>query len=453
MLSKEQKGRNPILPLDLHIPDGEAHVMPDGKLYIYGSMDLLEDEYCSDQYQVVSTADMVEWEIHPVSIRSRDIVWRENIDIGSYPDFYQEPMTPLLSSILEGGYVPADPYAESEKLGEEKPPTQEGKLLYAPDAIYYNGLYYLYFCMSDSSEGVAISKWPQGPFTDAIKLPCRGIDPAIFIDDDGQAYYYWGQFYGHAVKLNKDMVSFEQKDVKNWVLTEAEHYFHEGSSMRKIGDTYYAVYANMERGRPTSIGYSTSKSPLGPFEYKGIIVDNAKCDPESWNNHGSIECFNGQWYVFYHRSSRRGRQHRRLCIEPIEVLEDGTIPEVLMTSQGPGKPFALGESIMGYQACELEGAVYIGVHEKYKEALIGMRQGDAARFRYVESERAFTKIQIECEGSGQIEVLLDQSTVGVYEIIEGIQQESIFVAEPGRYQLTLQCVYGSEICINRVELN
>ena len=119
--------------------------------------------------------------------------------------------------------------------------------------------------------------------------------------------------------MNEDMVSFQSEDVVDDLVTEEEHFFHEGSSMRKIGDTYYYVYADMERGKPTSLGYSTSKSPLGPFTYQGIIIDNDGCDPASWNNHGSIECVNGQWYVFYHRCSRGVQQHRRLCIEPITI--------------------------------------------------------------------------------------------------------------------------------------
>ena len=109
--------------------------------------------------------------------------------------------------------------------------------------------------------------------------------------------------------------------------------------MRKIGDTYYYIFADVERGRPTALGYATSDSPLGPFTYRGIIIDNADCDPDSWNNHGSIACFNGQWIVCYHRSSRNSRMNRRLCMEKIRILEDGTIPEVKMTSQGLGDPF------------------------------------------------------------------------------------------------------------------
>lgn len=61
----------------------------------------------------------------------------------------------------------------------------------------------------------------------------------------------------------------------------------------------------MERGKPTALGYATGKTPLGPFTYQGIIIDNEECDPASWNNHGSIECIDGQWYVFYHQDIKR----------------------------------------------------------------------------------------------------------------------------------------------------
>lgn len=127
--------------------------------------------------------------------------------------------------------------------------------------------------MPDDSEGVAVSDSPVGPFTNPIQLPCGGIDPAIFIDDDGQAYYYWGQLFSHGVKLNEDMISFNRDEIVDDLVTEEEHFFHEGSSMRKIGDTYYYVYADMERGKPTSLGYSTSKFPMGLFTYRGIIIE------------------------------------------------------------------------------------------------------------------------------------------------------------------------------------
>jgi arabinoxylan arabinofuranohydrolase len=134
-----------------------------------------------------------------------------------------------------------------------------------------------------------VANRPQGPFGDARQLPCGGIDPAVFIDDDGQAYFYWGQFAAHGAKLKRNMVEFEDGSVVHDLLTEQTHHFHEGSS------------------------------PLGPFTHRGVIIDNAACDSKSWNNHGSIEQVNGRWYVFYHRASRGTRQWRRLCVEPIEL--------------------------------------------------------------------------------------------------------------------------------------
>lgn len=367
---------NPILPLEHHIPDSEAHVMPDGRLYVYGSYDNREDVYCSDIYRVVSTADMKHWTLHDVSLKGQEIPWFDHPDAPKYPGIDWSHPTPFIMKMMEKDAAQGkDMKAEFEKKSDQpKPP-----LLFAPDCAERNGTYYLYFCMPDDSEGVAVSDHPAGPFRNSVQLPCGGIDPAIFIDDDGQAYYYWGQLFSHGVPMNEDMISFDPERIMDNLVTEEEHFFHEGSSMRKIGDTYYYVYADMERGKPTSLGYSTGKSPMGPFTYQGIIIDNDGCDPASWNNHGSIECFHDQWYVFYHRCSRGTQQHRRLCIEPITINPDGTISEVKMTSQGPGAPFAPGEKLMGYQACGLSGTCYIGEDEVYGEKLMNISAGDTDR--------------------------------------------------------------------------
>lgn len=273
--------------------------------------------------------------------------------------------------------------------------------------------------MPDDSEGVAVSDKPEGPFTNPVQLPCGGIDPAIFIDDDEQAYYYWGQLFSHCVKLNPDMISFDKNAIMDDLVTEGEHFFHEGSSMRKINDTYYYVYADMERGKPTSLGYSVSKSPLGPFTYKGIIIDNDGCDPESWNNHGSIECFNGQWYVFYHRCSRGVQQYRRLCIEPITINPDGSIDEVKMTSQGVGQPFAPGEKIMGYQACGVKGGCYIGLDDVYQEKLMNISAGNEAVFRYIKSQQEWNSINITYAGNGKIKIIFIDSKNADHRIEAG----------------------------------
>lgn len=424
--------RNPVLPLQYHIPDSEAHVMPDRKLYIYGSYDDREDVYCSEKYYVVSTPDMENWTIHDVSFTGRQIPWFDNPDAPKYLGIDWSKPTPFIQKMLDAAAEAGDDMKEKfeQESKEEKP-----ALLFAPDCLERDGKYYLYFCMSDDSEGVAVSDRPEGPFTDPVQLPCGGIDPAIFIDDDGQAYYYWGQLFSHGVKLNADMMSFDPAEIRDNLVTEEEHFFHEGSSMRKIGDTYYYVYADMERGKPTSLGYSISKSPLGPFTYQGIIIDNDGCDPASWNNHGSIECVNGQWYVFYHRCSRGVQQHRRLCIEPITINPDGTIDEVKMTSQGAGKPFAPGESIFGYQACGLTGTVYIDLDENFGEKLAHISAGDEIIFRYVKNDADWSGITLTCAGSGKLQVLFNETIAGTVEISDGQNLKLKVAAEvPGGHE-------------------
>ncbi|WP_438850197.1 family 43 glycosylhydrolase [Bacteroides acidifaciens] len=271
-----QNKRNPVLPLEYHVPDSEAHVMPDGTLYIYGSFDDREDVFCSEKYHVVSTPDMEHWTIHDISFTGQQVPWYNDPDAPKYPGIDWSRPTPFIRKMLEAARENGDDMKEKfEQEGEKDKPA----LLFAPDCLERDGKYYLYFCMPDDSEGVAVSDRPEGPFADPVQLPCGGIDPAVFIDDDGQAYYYWGQLFSHGVRLNPDMVSFNPEGIRDDLVTEETHFFHEGSSMRKIGDTYYYVYADMERGKPTSLGYSTGKSPLGPFTYRGIIIDNDGCDP------------------------------------------------------------------------------------------------------------------------------------------------------------------------------
>lgn len=448
--------RNPILPLEYHVPDSEGHVMPDGKLYVYGSFDDREDVYCSEKYHVVSTADMEHWMIHEESLNGNQIPWFNNPVAPKYPGIDWSHPTPFIQKMiqrdLENGVDMKAKFEEEEK--RKKP-----ALLFAPDCLERNGKYYLFFCMPDDSEGVAVSERPEGPFNNPIQLPCGGIDPAIFIDDDGQAYYYWGQLFSHGVKLNEDMISFNRDEIVDDLVTEEEHFFHEGSSMRKIGDTYYYVYADMERGKPTSLGYSTSKSPMGPFTYRGIIIDNDGCDPASWNNHGSIECVNGQWYVFYHRCSRGVQQHRRLCIEKIEILEDGTIPEVKMTSQGIGEPFAPREVIKGYQACEMSGSVYIGVNEdagsaeEYPEVLMNISVGDEVMFRYVKSEQEWKEIEILYSGAGKIQVYMKEKIVGTINCdkVQGVNVAKTSIkCSSGQYELKLRFELAEQIKIYQV---
>lgn len=411
-------GRNPVLPPEICIPDGEAHVFG-GRLYVYGSYDTSSEDYCSEEYHVASTGDMLTWKVGGKSLDGNDIPWCNDRQKKKYyiTDMGLKNPTPCYRRLLKEMHVPLwlIPVFLRPQMIDFSRFLSKRKGLYAPDCIEKDGKYYLYFCMSDYSEGVAISDNPEGPFTDPIRLPCGGIDPAIFIDDDGSAYYYWGQFRANGVKLNDDMISFEEKNIVKNVVTEEEHGFHEGSSMRKRNGIYYYVYPCIYRNdRPTCLAYATSASPLGPFTYRGIIIDNAKCDPQSWNIHGSIQEFNGQWYVFYHRCSKNSRSNRRLCVEKIEFNEDGTIDEVKMTSQGAGLSFATGEAIEGWRACEVDGGAYVDGTD------LIMCDNSAAYFRYVELDGK-SCMEVEAEGNGELHAFadgipLEESTKGIREI-------------------------------------
>lgn len=443
-------GHNPLLPPEHHIPDGEAHVMPDGRLYVYGSYDNQQDFYCSDQYRAASTGDMKTWTVHDIALKAQDIPWFGNPAYPHYPGLDWSRPTPFMRRMRPEMYEKPEAEWERAWTVPAVPP-----LLYAPDCIHKDGKYWLYFCMSDESEGVAVSDSPAGPFRDPVQLPCGQIDPAIFVDDDGSAYLYWGQFRSMGVRLNPDMVSFDPNQVVHDLVTEEEHFFHEGSSMRKIGNTYYYVFADVERGRPTALGYATGKSPLGPFTYRGIIIDNTGCDRESWNNHGSIECFGGQWYVFYHRSSRGTQLNRRLCAEPIQILPDGTIPEVKMTSQGPGEPFGSGETIYGFQACGLTGHLAVGPDAAREEVLGDIRDGDRAVFRYVRAKDAFRSAVIESRGRGRVTLLLDGERAGEADLTEGGRRPIPLAAPaaPGREQeLTLAFSDPSDLAVKSLAL-
>ena len=147
------------------------------------------------------------------------------------------------------------------------------------------------------------------------------------MDDDGEVYYLWGQFNLRGAKLTKDM-QIDESTLETAILTEQEHGFHEGASLRKRNGKYYLVYTDISRGKATCLSYAIADKPLGPYRKGGVIIDNIYCDPSTWNNHGSIEEFCGQWYVFYHRSSQNTIVNRRVCAEPVYFNEDGTINEV-----------------------------------------------------------------------------------------------------------------------------
>ncbi len=335
-------GANPIVPPGVYIADPSAHVWPDGRLYVYGSTDEKPNHFCSYRHDVVSTTDLIHWSI----------------------------VTNVFSSGDPNNQVP---YANAP--------------LFAPDCQYKNGVYYLYHCMpGEVSEGVATSDSPNGPFFRSKKIELNGlegIDPCVFLDDDGQAYYIWGQFAAKVARLKPSMTELDPATIHDNVLTEKEHFFHEGGYLVKHVKTYYFVYTHMGRGsRPTCLGYATGTSPFGPFTYRGVIIDNNYCDPGNWNNHGSLVEFKGRWYVFYHRSTQGSFTMRKTCMEPITFKSDGTIDEVEMTTQGASGPLDSCEKMEAERACLLHGNLRVQSLSVSNDMVAGIWKGDRAAYKY-----------------------------------------------------------------------
>jgi arabinoxylan arabinofuranohydrolase len=273
---------NPVLP-DFHA-DPSARVF-NGTLYVYPSHDIAGSTgWNMVDWDVFSTDDMVHWTNHGVIFGLKDITWAK-------------------------------------------------KYAWAPDCVERDGKYYFYF-PADGQIGVAVGDSPVGPFKDALGKPLIArnelgifcIDPCPFIDDDGQAYLYFGNSMDRlgVVKLGRDMISRDGP-----AQTLNVFHYHEGIWVFKRNDIYYAIYPSHAGKKIANLmEYSMGKTPLGPFEYKGVILDN-----DSRNIHGSVVQFKNQWYLFYHVAGPSPYE-RRVCVEKLFFNDDGTIKPMRMSPLG-----------------------------------------------------------------------------------------------------------------------
>ena len=209
---------------------------------------------------------------------------------------------------------------------------------WAGQCVYRNGKFYFYVPINQKNGGnaigVAVSDNPTGPFRDALGKPLLigygCIDPTVFIDDDGQAYLYWGNPNLWYVKLNEDMISYSGSVVQE--PTKPSNYV-EGPWFYKHNGLYYMVFA--AGPIPEYIAYSTSTDPTGPWTYMDTIMPVIQVGG-AFTNHPGIIDYKGKSYFFYHNGALPGGGgfNRSVCVEEFTYNADSTIPTINATSAG-----------------------------------------------------------------------------------------------------------------------
>ena len=293
-------GTNPIITGQF-TADPTARVF-EGKIYMYPSHDIPSVITHTDgsawfsmpDYHVFSSEDLTSWTDHGVILRQEDVPWGK-------PDAYS---------------------------------------MWAPDCVYKDGKYYFYFPDAPAEGfgfgiGVAVADKPYGPFTPQ-ESPIKGvmgIDPCVLIDDDGTSYIYWSGMGLSGSKLKDNMLELEGRPKR--VDKDLPHGFKEGPFAFKRDGKYYLTYPWVRENTET-LAYAMSDSPLGPFEYKGLIMQESPVG--CWTNHHSIVEYKGQWYLFYHHNdySPDFDKNRSARIDRLYFNEDGTIQEAIPTLRGVG---------------------------------------------------------------------------------------------------------------------
>lgn len=304
--------QNPIISGQF-TADPTARVF-NGRVYLYPSHDIFppagqrQDWFCMEDYHVFSSDNLTDWTDHGMIVTQNKVPWVR-------PDSYS---------------------------------------MWAPDCVERNGKYYFYFPSSPKdgrgfAVGVAIADSPTGPFIpepEPIK-GINGIDPCVLQASDGNAYIFWGN--GRCAKLKdnmKELADDNPKETVKWGEREIEmvgvsclkdlpNRQAEGPFAFEYNGNYYLTYPYV-RENTEVLGYAMSKNPMGPYEYKGLIM--AEQPNGCWTNHHSIINYKGQWYLFYHHNyfSPNDDKRRSACIEKLYFNPDGTIQEVKQTIRGVG---------------------------------------------------------------------------------------------------------------------
>jgi len=305
MLGVTVGAQNPIIR-DQFSADPSALVIGD-KIYIFPSHDIpapddfpRKDWFCMQDYHVFSSENLTDWTDHGVILDQKDVPW-----------------------------------------GNPK-----GYSMWAPDCAVHNGKYHFFFpdfMKSDGQAGnfspfrvgVAVADRPEGPYTPREK-PIEGvfgIDPCIFVDDDGQGYLVWPARGINIAKLNDDWSELAEKPTPVGNLPTPG--LIEGPYLFKANGKYYMTFP-WARKDTEVLAYSVADNIYGPYEFKGVFFEEwpNKC----WTNHHSIIQFKGQWYIFYHHNdySPSFDKNRSVCADSLFFESDGSIRMVKPTLRGIG---------------------------------------------------------------------------------------------------------------------
>ncbi|MDD4514278.1 glycosyl hydrolase family 8 [Massilibacteroides sp.] len=291
--------QNPIIR-DQYSADPTAKVF-EGKIYVYPSHDIpspierLKEWFCMADYHVFSSEDMIDWTDHGVIVSQERVPWIQ-------PESYS---------------------------------------MWAPDCVYKDGRYYFYYPSTPRGEekrgfaiGVAIAEKPYGPFMPQFKPieGIHGIDPCVLVDTDGQSYIYWAGRRMFMAKLKDNMTELATEPLQIEGLPEG---FKEGPFVFERSGKYYFTFPWIQ-DKTETLAYAMGDSPMGPFEFKGLIMDQS---PTScWTNHHSIIEYKDQWYLFYHHNdySPEFDKNRSVRVDSLFFNADGTIQKVAPTLRGVG---------------------------------------------------------------------------------------------------------------------
>src|SRR5574344_283676 len=289
--------QNPIIR-DQFSADPTARVF-EGKVYLYPSHDIpapsdypRKDWFCMADYHVFSSENLTDWTDHGVILTQNTVDW---VNPTSYS-------------------------------------------MWAPDCVFHNGKYYFFFPANQKGAGngigVAISDKPYGPFVPE-KTPIKGvfgIDPCVFFDKDGQAYMVWGGGGLCIAKLKDNLLELASK---MQVIQNLPNGMKEGPFLFERNGIYYLTFP-WAKEKTETLAYSTADNPMGPYKFRGIIMDVSKTG--CWTNHHSIVEYKGQWYLFYHHNdySPSFDKNRSVRVDSLFFNADGTIKEVIPTLRGVG---------------------------------------------------------------------------------------------------------------------